>query len=126
MVQEAQSYFISINIISESVSALIGEIFEEKNFKIEIVNRLHGEEAGIKQSIMTIEGENAYGMLKYETGVHRLVRVSPFNAQNKRQTSFASVLVTPLVDETITINIIYSRQSYSNKIAIWHCVFKQL
>jgi len=78
---------------------------EEKNFKMEIVNRLHGEEAGIKQSIITIEGENAYGMLKYETGVHRLVRVSPFNAQNKRQTSFASVLVTPLVDETITINI---------------------
>ena len=78
---------------------------EEKKFKMEIVNRLHGEEAGIKQSIMTIEGENAYGMLKYETGVHRLVRVSPFNAQNKRQTSFASVLVTPLVDETITINI---------------------
>ena len=78
---------------------------EEKKFKMEIVNRLHGEEAGIKQSIMTIEGENVYGMLKYETGVHRLVRVSPFNAQNKRQTSFASVLVTPLVDETITINI---------------------
>lgn len=78
---------------------------EQKQFKVQVMHRLDGEEAGIKQVILQIEGENCYGMLKHETGVHRLVRVSPFNAQNKRQTSFASVLVTPLVDETITINI---------------------
>ena len=78
---------------------------EDKSFKVQVMHRLDGEEAGIKQSILQIEGENCYGMLKHETGVHRLVRVSPFNAQNKRQTSFASVLVTPLVDDTITINI---------------------
>ena len=78
---------------------------DAKAFKLEIVHRINGEEAGIKQVIMTIEGENVYGMLKHETGVHRLVRVSPFNAQNKRQTSFCSVLVMPLVDDTIKIEI---------------------
>lgn len=78
---------------------------EDKGFKIQSIHRLDGEEAGIKQSILSIEGENVYGMLKYETGVHRLVRVSPFNAQNKRQTSFASAHVTPIIDETITIEI---------------------
>jgi peptide chain release factor 2 len=78
---------------------------EDKQFKVQTIHRLDGEEAGIKQVILQIEGENCYGMLKYETGVHRLVRVSPFNAQNKRQTSFASVLVTPLVDDSITIDI---------------------
>lgn len=78
---------------------------QHRNFKLEVIHRLDGEEAGIKQSILSIEGENAYGMLKYEVGVHRLVRVSPFNAQNKRQTSFASVLATPIIDETIKIEI---------------------
>ena len=78
---------------------------DTKTFKLEIVHRINGEEAGIKQVIMTIEGENVYGMLKHETGVHRLVRVSPFNAQNKRQTSFCSVLVMPLIDDTIKIEI---------------------
>jgi len=78
---------------------------ERKSFKVQTIHRLEGEEAGIKQVILQIEGENAYGMLKYEIGVHRLVRVSPFNAQNKRQTSFASVLVTPLIDDTIKIEI---------------------
>lgn len=78
---------------------------DAKNFKVETIHRINGEEAGIKQVIMTITGENIYGMLKHEVGVHRLVRVSPFNAQNKRQTSFASVLVTPLVDDTIKIEI---------------------
>lgn len=78
---------------------------DAKNLKVEIIHRINGEEAGIKQVIMTITGENIYGMLKHETGVHRLVRVSPFNAQNKRQTSFASVLVMPLIDDTIKIEI---------------------
>jgi peptide chain release factor 2 len=78
---------------------------DAKGFKVDTVHRINGEEAGIKQVIMTIEGDNAYGMLKHETGVHRLVRVSPFNAQNKRQTSFCSVLVMPLIDDTIKIEI---------------------
>ncbi len=78
---------------------------EAKSFKLEVINRLVGEEAGIKNCILKIEGENAYGWLKHETGIHRLVRVSPFNAQGKRQTSFASLLVTPLVENVTNIVI---------------------
>lgn len=78
---------------------------ESKKFKVEVINRLAGEEAGIKNSILKIEGENVYGWLKRETGIHRLVRISPFNAQGKRQTSFASLLVLPLVDSEINIVI---------------------
>jgi peptide chain release factor 2 len=78
---------------------------ESKGFKLEVINRLVGEEAGIKNCILKIEGENAYGWLKHETGIHRLVRVSPFNAQGKRQTSFASLLVTPLVENVTNIVI---------------------
>ena len=78
---------------------------ESNNYKIAISNLLDGEEAGIKTVTMQIEGDYAYGYLKGENGVHRLVRVSPFNAQGKRMTSFASVFVTPLVDDTIVVNI---------------------
>lgn len=78
---------------------------ERKKFKVEVINRLVGEEAGIKNSILKIEGENVYGWLKRETGIHRLVRISPFNAQGKRQTSFASLLVLPLVENNINIVI---------------------
>ena len=78
---------------------------EAKGFKLEVINRLVGEEAGIKNCILKIEGENVYGWLKHETGIHRLVRVSPFNAQGKRQTSFASLLVTPLVENVTNIVI---------------------
>lgn len=78
---------------------------ERKGFKVEVIDRLNGEEAGIKNSTLKIEGENVYGFLKYETGVHRLVRVSPFNAQGKRQTSFASLIVTPLVADVTNIVI---------------------
>jgi peptide chain release factor 2 len=78
---------------------------EAQKYKVSISNLLDGDDAGIKTVTMNIEGEYAYGYLKGENGVHRLVRVSPYNAQGKRMTSFASVFVTPLVDDTIEINI---------------------
>jgi peptide chain release factor 2 len=77
---------------------------EAHGYKVTISNLLDGDEAGIKSVTMQIEGgEFAYGYLKSENGVHRLVRVSPFNAQGKRMTSFASVFVSPLVDDTIEV-----------------------
>lgn len=78
---------------------------EANNYKLTVVNLLEGDEAGIKSVTLQIEGDYAYGYLKGENGVHRLVRVSPYNAQGKRMTSFASVFVTPLVDDTIEIEI---------------------
>jgi peptide chain release factor 2 len=79
---------------------------EAHGYKVTITDMQEGEEAGIKSVTMTIEGgEFAYGYLKSENGVHRLVRVSPFNAQGKRMTSFASVFVTPLVDDTIEVYV---------------------
>ena len=78
---------------------------ERHHYQVSIANILEGDEAGIKSVTMQIEGDYAYGYLKSENGVHRLVRVSPFNAQGKRMTSFASVFVTPLVDDSIEINI---------------------
>jgi peptide chain release factor 2 len=78
---------------------------ESKGYKVTITNWLDGDEAGIKTVTLQIEGEYAYGYLKSENGVHRLVRVSPYNAQGKRMTSFASVFVVPLVDDTIEIII---------------------
>ena len=78
---------------------------EQHNYKTSISNILEGDEAGIKSVTIQIEGDYAYGYLKSENGVHRLVRVSPYNAQGKRMTSFASVFVTPLADDTIEINI---------------------
>ncbi|MDP4277066.1 MAG: peptide chain release factor 2 [Bacteroidota bacterium] len=78
---------------------------ENHKYKINITNFQEGDEAGIKTVTMTVEGDFAYGYLKCENGVHRLVRVSPYNAQGKRMTSFASVFVVPLVDDTIEIEI---------------------
>lgn len=78
---------------------------EQKNYKVAIANMLEGDEAGIKSVTIQVEGEYAYGYLKSENGVHRLVRVSPYNAQGKRMTSFSSVFVVPLVDDTIQIEI---------------------
>ena len=79
---------------------------EAHGYKVTVTDLQEGDEAGIKSVTMTIEGgEFAYGYLKSENGVHRLVRVSPFNAQGKRMTSFASVFVTPLVDDTIEVYV---------------------
>ena len=78
---------------------------ERNTYKCELTNLQAGDEAGIKTATLQVEGELAYGYLKSENGVHRLVRVSPFNAQGKRMTSFASVFVTPLIDDSIEIDI---------------------
>jgi peptide chain release factor 2 len=78
---------------------------ERHGYGIKELQRTDGDVAGIKSIILEIDGEYTYGMLKGENGVHRLVRPSPFNAQGKRQTSFVSVFVFPLVDNTIEINI---------------------
>ena len=78
---------------------------ERHGYKATIANLLEADDAGIKSVTINIEGDYAYGFLKSENGVHRLVRVSPYNAQGKRMTSFASVFVTPLVDDTIEVQI---------------------
>jgi peptide chain release factor 2 len=78
---------------------------ERKGFKLEMIDLQPGDEAGIKSVTFTAEGENAYGYLKSEKGVHRLVRISPFNANAKRHTSFASVFVYPEIDNEIVIDI---------------------
>ena len=78
---------------------------DKQGFRSSVLNRVDGDIAGIKSIELEIDGDYAYGMLKGENGVHRLVRVSPFNAQGKRMTSFASVFVHPMVDDSIEINI---------------------
>lgn len=78
---------------------------ERQGFKISVLNRQDGDVAGIKSAELEIKGDFAYGLLKGENGVHRLVRISPFNAQGKRMTSFASVFVHPLVDERIEVDV---------------------
>ena len=78
---------------------------ERNNYKVREIDILPGEEAGIKSVTLEFTGNFAYGYLKSENGVHRLVRISPFNAQGKRQTTFASVFVSPVVDDQIEIEI---------------------
>jgi len=78
---------------------------ERNGYKVSVYDVIDGDEAGIKSATVEIEGDFAYGYLKAENGVHRLVRISPFNAQGKRQTTFSSVFVYPLVDESIEITI---------------------
>lgn len=78
---------------------------ERKGFALEVLDYLDGEEAGIKSVTFQVNGENAYGYLKSEKGVHRLVRISPFNAQGKRQTSFVSLDVMPDIEEDMDIEI---------------------
>ena len=78
---------------------------EAHGYKVKVLDYQAGDEVGVKSCTLEFEGEYAYGYLKSETGVHRMVRLSPFNANNKRQTTFASVFVSPAVDDTIEITI---------------------
>ena len=78
---------------------------EAHDYKVEIIGEHYGEEAGVKSATVLVKGANAYGWLKTESGVHRLVRISPFDSNARRHTSFASVWVYPVVDEDIDIQI---------------------
>ncbi len=90
---------------AEMLLRMYGRWAERSGFKAELVEASEGEGAGIKSATLLVKGENAYGWLKTEAGVHRLVRISPFDANARRQTSFASVDVYPLIDDTINIEI---------------------
>ena len=78
---------------------------EQNGFKVKCIDMLDGDEAGIKSAVLMLEGKNAYGYMKSESGVHRLVRVSPFDASGRRQTSFASVEVMPEIEDDKSIEI---------------------
>lgn len=78
---------------------------EAHGYKVKVLDYQAGEEVGVKSCTLEFEGEYAYGYLKSENGVHRMVRLSPFNANNKRQTTFASVFVSPAVDDTIEVTV---------------------
>ena len=78
---------------------------EKNNYKYEVIDYQDGEEAGIKSASIRVKGSNAYGYLKNEKGVHRLVRLSPFDSNNRRHTSFASVEITPEIEQDNTIEI---------------------
>ena len=79
--------------------------FERRDFKVEINDQQEGDEAGLKSATLTVEGENVYGLLQGERGVHRLVRMSPFDSANRRHTSFVSVDASPLVSEDVDVEI---------------------
>ena len=81
---------------------------EKHKYKVSLVDQLEGDEAGIKSATLKIEGDKAYGWLKVESGIHRLVRISPFNSAGKRHTSFASINILPIIDETIDITLVES------------------
>ncbi len=78
---------------------------ERRKYKVELIDRMDGEEAGIKSATVVIKGHNAYGWLKVESGVHRLVRISPYDSNARRHTSFASIWVYPVVDDRIEIDV---------------------
>jgi peptide chain release factor 2 len=90
---------------AEMLLRMYGRWGEKKGFRVELLDRLEGEEAGIKSATLEFTGEYAFGYLKAERGVHRLVRISPFDSQGRRHTSFASVFIYPVVDDTIEIDI---------------------
>ncbi len=79
---------------------------DQHGYKVTLLERSEGEEAGIKSATIKIEGEQAYGWLKTEAGVHRLVRISPFDSNARRHTSFASISVSPVIDENIKVEIL--------------------
>ena len=87
------------------LSRMYQRYFDNSDFKVEILDYLDGDEAGLKSITFSVKGEYAYGFLKSEIGVHRLVRISPFDSNARRHTSFASVLVTPLINKDINIEI---------------------
>ena len=78
---------------------------ERRGFKVELVDYHAGEQAGIKSATLLLKGENAYGYAKTESGVHRLVRISPYDSSARRHTSFSSVWVYPVIDDNIDIEI---------------------
>ena len=84
---------------------MYGQWAERMGFAVQVIDRLDNDEAGVRWGVIEIRGAYAYGYLKTEAGVHRLVRISPFDAQNRRQTTFASVDVTPLVDDDVALEI---------------------
>ncbi len=90
---------------AEMLMRMYGRWAEEKGYQVEVLDHLPGEEAGIKSVTLEVRGPYAYGYLSAERGVHRLVRISPFDSQGRRHTSFASVFVYPVVDEDIEIEI---------------------
>jgi peptide chain release factor 2 len=90
---------------AEMLSRMYLRWAEDRGYKVSLVEQSAGEEAGIKSATLQIKGENAYGWLKTESGVHRLVRISPYDSNARRHTSFASVWVFPVVDDNIEIDI---------------------
>ena len=78
---------------------------ERQGFKVQLSDSVAGEEAGLKSATLSIAGENVFGLLRSEVGVHRLVRISPFDSNARRHTSFASVFVYPEIDETIEVEV---------------------
>ncbi|QXM23673.1 peptide chain release factor 2 [Elioraea tepida] len=90
---------------AEMLARMYSRWAQAHGYKVDVIERSDGEQAGIKSTTLRISGPNAYGWLKTESGVHRLVRISPFDANARRQTSFASVGVSPVVDDTIAIEI---------------------
>ena len=90
---------------AEMLSRMYNRWAEKHGYKVQLLEQSEGEQAGIKSATLQVSGPNAYGWLKTEAGVHRLVRISPFDAAARRQTSFASVYVSPVVDDTIEIEI---------------------
>jgi peptide chain release factor 2 len=94
---------------SQDWAAMLARMYqrwgERRGFKVKLIDESPGEEAGIKSATLEISGENAFGWLKTEAGVHRLVRISPFDSNARRHTSFASVTVYPVIDDTIDVEI---------------------
>ena len=93
---------------------------ERSKYKVEVLEMQDGEEAGIKSVTLLIKGQNAYGWGKTESGVHRLVRISPFDSQNRRHTSFASVWVYPVIDDSIEIEVSESDVRIDTSVSYTH------